>query len=58
MSALPPKADIRIGSEPGRAVAVGYLTGDTFAQQLDCAIKRSEKARFPRLIEARADPTD
>jgi hypothetical protein len=37
------------------AVAVGYLTGDTFAERLDRAIGRSERAR---LIEGRAEPTD
>ena len=33
------------------AVAVGYLTGDTFAERLDRATLRSERAK---LIEARA----
>jgi len=35
-------------------VAIGYLTGDTFAERLERAITRSEKARFQRLIEAPA----
>jgi hypothetical protein len=37
------------------AVAVGYLTGDTFAEKLDRAIARSDRAK---LIEGRAEPTD
>jgi hypothetical protein len=37
------------------AVQVGYLTDDTFAEQLERAIVRSERAK---LIEARAEPTD
>jgi hypothetical protein len=40
------------------AVAVGYLTGDTFAERLERAIQRSDRARMPKLIEARAEPTD
>jgi hypothetical protein len=35
------------------AVGVGYLNDNTFAQRLDRAIDRSDRAR-PRLIEARA----
>jgi hypothetical protein len=38
------------------AVAVGYLTSDTFAEKLDRAIARSGKA--PKLIEARAERVD
>jgi hypothetical protein len=37
------------------AVGVGYLTHDTFAEQLDRAIERTEKARFPKLIELKTD---
>ena len=40
------------------AVAMGYLTNDTFAERLDRAIARSDRARVPKLIEARAEPTD
>ena len=40
------------------AVAVGYLTNDTFAERLDRAIARSDRARVPKLIEARVEPTD
>jgi hypothetical protein len=39
------------------AVGVGYLTNDTFAEKLERWISRSEKAKFPKLIEARAEPT-
>ena len=37
------------------AVAVGYLTGDTFAERLGRAIARSDRARR---IEGSAEPTD
>jgi hypothetical protein len=37
------------------AVGVGYYTNDTFAERLERAINRSERAL---LIEARAEPTD
>jgi hypothetical protein len=40
------------------AVGVGYMANDTFAERLERAIAASDKARFPRLIEARAKPTD
>jgi hypothetical protein len=40
------------------AVAVGYMSGDTFAERLERAIARSNGARMPKLIEARAEPTD
>jgi hypothetical protein len=40
------------------AVAVGYLTGDTFAERLERATARSNGARSPKLIEARVEPTD
>ena len=40
------------------AVAVGYLTGEDFPSQLDRAIERSNGAREPKLIEARAIETD
>ena len=38
------------------AVAVNYLSGDTFASRLDRAIDRSDSAKL--MIEHRADPTD
>jgi hypothetical protein len=34
------------------------LTGDTFAERLERAIARSNGARMPKLIEARAEPMD
>jgi hypothetical protein len=37
------------------AVGVGNITNDTFAEHLDWAIARSERAK---LIEGRAEPTD
>jgi hypothetical protein len=40
------------------AVAVGYLTGETFAERLDRAIERSAAARPIKLIEARAINAD
>ena len=40
------------------AVAVGYMSGDSFAEGLERAIARSNGARMPKLIEARAEPTD
>jgi hypothetical protein len=40
------------------AVGVGYMANDTFAERLERAIARSDAARFPKLIEARAEPTD
>src|SRR5262249_3293523 len=39
-------------------VAVGYLTAEDFASRLDRAIERSNSAREPKLIEARAIETD
>jgi len=39
-------------------VAVGYLTAEDFASRLDRAIERSNGAREPKLIEARAIETD
>jgi hypothetical protein len=53
-------AEARLPHESPRmsAVAVGYLTGDTFAERLERAIQRSDRARMPKLIEARAEPTD
>jgi hypothetical protein len=38
------------------AVAVNYLSGDTFASRLDRAIDRRDSAKL--MIEHRADPTD
>ena len=40
------------------AVAVGYLTKDTFAERLERAIARSNGARMPKLIEDRVEQTD
>jgi hypothetical protein len=40
------------------AVGVGYLTNETFAEKLERAIARSDRARIPKLIEARTEPTD
>jgi hypothetical protein len=34
------------------------MTGDGFASRLERAIARSNGARMPKLIEARAEPTD
>src|SRR5690242_947972 len=36
------------------AVAVGHMTNDTFAERLERAIERSDRARAPKLIEATA----
>jgi hypothetical protein len=35
------------------AVSVGYHDGNTFAERLDRCIERTEKAKFPKLIEGR-----
>ena len=40
------------------AVAVGYMTSDTFAERLERAIARSNGARMPKLIELRPVPKD
>ncbi len=54
---LPRSVRIRAAVEQRMsAVAVGYLTSDTFAERLDRAIARSGKA--PKLIEARAERVD
>jgi hypothetical protein len=37
------------------AVGVGYMTNDTFAERLERALRRSERAM---LIEARAEPVE
>lgn len=39
--------------------AIGYVReADTFATRLERAIERSNGARMPELIEARAEPID
>ena len=40
------------------AVAVGCLTNNTFAERLERAIIRSERAKFPKLIEGRVIERD
>ncbi len=40
------------------AVAIGTLDGTTFAERLERAIERSNDARVPKLIEARAIEND
>ena len=35
------------------AVGVGYIQGNDFASRLDRAVERTERARFPKLIEGR-----
>jgi hypothetical protein len=39
-------------------VGVGYLNAQDFASKLERALQRSDAARFPKLIEARAERRD
>jgi hypothetical protein len=40
------------------AIALSSMTAQDFASRLERAQQRSDAVRFPKLIEARADPTD
>jgi hypothetical protein len=40
------------------AVALASITAQDFASRLERALQRSDAVRFPKLIEARAEPTD